>query len=155
MAERFKSKSAVMLMVFRNNKREVLLQKRQNTGYMDNYWDFSATGHVEENESMKQAAKREALEEIGITIDISDITFATIAHKYSENSGIIYYNGYFCTEIYTGTPVIKEENKCSELKWFDINNLPDNLIPDRIIALKEYQERNPYHEIGWDVLNKS
>ena len=155
MSNRFLTKSAVMLMVFRNKKEEVLLQKKQNTGYMDGYWDFSATGHVEENESMKQSAQREAFEEIGIITKLDDIKFATMAHKYSENSGIIYYNGYFYVENFSDEPSILEPNKCTELRWFKVDSLPDNLIPDRLIAINNYFRNIPYHEIGWHVLKEN
>lgn len=45
MKERYRTLSAVMLMLIRENngKEEILLQKRKNTGYMDGYWDFSAS----------------------------------------------------------------------------------------------------------------
>ena len=45
MKERYRNLSAVMLMLMRENngKEEILLQKRKNTGYMDGYWDYSAT----------------------------------------------------------------------------------------------------------------
>lgn len=46
---------------------EVLLQWRQNTGYMDHHWAAAAAGHVEKGETASQAAQREATEEIGIT----------------------------------------------------------------------------------------
>ena len=47
--ERFKTPSASMLILGRWNhgKLEILLQKRQNTGYMDGYYDFAASGHIE------------------------------------------------------------------------------------------------------------
>jgi len=67
MSERFKSLSAVMLFLVRKNKNdedEILFQKRKNTGYSDGYYDLSASGHVENNESMKKAMCREAKEEI-------------------------------------------------------------------------------------------
>lgn len=149
MSTRFKTPSAVMLMVFRNNFTEVLLQKRQNTGYMDGYWDFSATGHVEKNEPMKEACIREAREEIGIDINPVDLHFATIAHKLSHPSGLIYYNGYFYCEKYNNTPQILEPQKVSELVWFKVNNLPKLLIEDRVIALNQFFKNNPYHEVGW------
>ena len=76
MNERFKTCSAVMLMLIRkdnNGQEEILLQKRKNTGYMDGYWDFSASGHVEDNEPMKMAMLREASEELGINIKNDDL----------------------------------------------------------------------------------
>ena len=45
---------------------EVLLQLRQNTGYMDDHWAAAAAGHVERGETAYDAARREALVELGI-----------------------------------------------------------------------------------------
>ena len=45
---------------------EVLLQLRQNTGYMDGRWAAAAAGHVERGETAYDAARREALEEVGV-----------------------------------------------------------------------------------------
>ena len=47
---------------------QVLLQQRQNTGYMDGHWSFSAAGHVERDESVTAAAVREVWEELGVSI---------------------------------------------------------------------------------------
>ena len=122
---------------------------------MDGYWDFSATGHVEENESMKQAVIREAKEEIGIDGEMKcKLGGNEYVATQPEKSGIIYYNGYFICEFYNNTPEIKELNKISELKWFTINELPELIIPDRLIALKHYIQNEPYHEIGWEFVNK-
>ncbi|MEZ5085322.1 MAG: NUDIX domain-containing protein [Tessaracoccus sp.] len=37
----------------------VLLQLRQNTGYMDGHWTAGAAGHVEPGETAPQAAARD------------------------------------------------------------------------------------------------
>ena len=153
MSERFKNCSAVMLMLMRKNyegKEERLLQKRQNTGYMDGYWDFSASGHVEENEPMKKSMIREAFEELGVEIDYNDLDFVTLIHK---NKGAIYYNGYFKAEKWINEPQIKESEKCEKIKWFSINNLPDNLIDDRKEAIRNYENNIYYSEFGWDDEN--
>lgn len=44
MGNRYRTLSAVMLMLIRENngEEEILLQKRKNTGYMDGYYDFGA-----------------------------------------------------------------------------------------------------------------
>ena len=58
---------------------EVLLQLRQNTGYMDDHWAAAAAGHVEQGETAYDAAHREALEELGVT-DV-DLTFVTAMQR--------------------------------------------------------------------------
>ena len=39
-----------------------------------------------------------------------------------------YYDVYFEINDYVGTIKIMEPEKCSELLWADINNLPDDII---------------------------
>ncbi|MET0977876.1 MAG: NUDIX domain-containing protein, partial [Paeniglutamicibacter terrestris] len=39
---------------------QVLLQLRQNTGFLDGHWACAAAGHVEAGESASAAAVREA-----------------------------------------------------------------------------------------------
>lgn len=49
MKERYKSKVAVFLILTREEKgqKQVLLQERCNTGYMDGKYDTSRSGHLE------------------------------------------------------------------------------------------------------------
>jgi len=136
----------VAVMVLLRKKNMVLLQKRMNTGYMDGYWDFSATGHVESGESMKCAGVRETLEEINVKIKQRDLKIITMMHKFTRGSDLTYMNGFFECFEYDGVIQINETDKISELKWFDINDLPKKLIPDRLLALETEDE---YIEIGW------
>ena len=149
MKERFKSLSAVMLLLTRkkNNHEEILFQKRKNTGYCDGFYDLSASGHVDENESMKHAMCREAKEELGININEEDLEFVCMIHK--NTNGNIYYNGYFKAKKWCGIPTIKEPEKNEELKWIDINNLPTNIVDDRVIAIENYKNNIKYSEYGW------
>ncbi|MCL2323858.1 MAG: hypothetical protein FWC47_17340, partial [Oscillospiraceae bacterium] len=61
-----------------------------------------------------------------------------------------YYNGFFVVKKYSGIPCIKEPEKCSDLKWFNIEKLPDNLLPDRKQALQNYLLNIYYDEFGWN-----
>ena len=77
MSDRFMNPSAVMLLLTRihDGNEEIIFQKRKNTGYCDGFYDLSASGHVDANESMKHAMCREAKEELGITINENDLDF--------------------------------------------------------------------------------
>ena len=149
MSKRFENPSAVMLILSRlqDGKEEILFQKRKNTGYCDGFYDLSASGHVDANESMKHAMCREAREELGIIIDEKDLEFVCIIHK--NSNGCIYYNGYFKANKWVGKPCINEPEKNEELKWIDINDLPSNIVDDRVIAIENYKNDIKYSEYGW------
>ncbi len=127
MKERYQSKVAVFLILTReeNGKTEILLQERYNTGYMDGKYDAACSGHLEKGESVSMALVREAKEEIGIDINEKDLRFVELIHSYKED----YINVFFTTKKYSGTPKIMEPEKCDDLRWFDIENLPENIFP--------------------------
>ena len=155
MKERYRTLSAVMLMLTRQNNgiEEILLQKRKNTGYMDGYWDCSASGHVENMESMKMAMQREAKEELCIDIDTKDLEFVSLIHKIN-GIDTIYYNGYFKATKWKNELRIGEPEKNEEIKWFDIHHLPENVVDDRKQAINNYIHKIPYSEFGWNERKK-
>lgn len=126
MKQRYQSKVAVFLILTReeNGKTEILLQRRYNTGYMDGKYDVACSGHVEKGESLSMALCREAKEEIGLDINKKDLKLVSIIHRYQED----YIDVFFTTYIYKGTPKIMEPDKCDDLQWFNINELPENII---------------------------
>lgn len=145
MKKRFKCPSAVFAILIKAGK--ILLQKRVNTGYKDGYYDLAASGHAEANENMHTALIREVKEEIGI--DVVSLNFATMMHKYDVDTKCTYYNGYFIIIDFQGKIEIKEPEKCCELKWFDLDDLPELLIDDRKIAVNNYLHGTVYDEYGW------
>jgi 8-oxo-dGTP pyrophosphatase MutT (NUDIX family) len=148
MKERFKTPSSVFGMVFRNSgdKREILLQLRQSTGYMDGYWDASSSGHVEENEFVMDAVVRETKEEIGITVEKKDVEFAAFTYCLFEHATYCYI--YFDIKNYSGEPKIAEPEKCADLKWFGLEKLPENMISDRKETIQNYMKGIRFGEFG-------
>ncbi len=115
---------ACYLILEKDNK--ILLQKRQNSGYFDGYYSVPA-GHLEEKETCIDCIIRETKEEIGIDIkrENTDLIFTLGA---SENSNYICL--FFKANKFDGDIKIMEPEKCSELKFFNIDNLPENLVPE-------------------------
>ena len=59
----------------------VLLQQRQNTGYMDGCWVAGAAGHVELHETAAACAVREAAEELGVGVAVADLEPVTVMQR--------------------------------------------------------------------------
>ena len=95
--EHYRSYSAVFPILLREGPhgREVLLHLRQNTGYMDGTWDFAGSGHVDENETARQAVARECREELGIAVDPADAEFVHLCHRVAGGDGRTYYDMCF------------------------------------------------------------
>lgn len=142
--ERFSVKLTVGLILINDNK--VLLMRRCNTGYMDGMYAL-VSGHVEARENLKQAIIRETNEEIGIRIDLNKVDYVTMIRDGNDNED--YINFFLVTNEYSGVPSICEPNKCDDLKWFDLDNLPDNMIPADRRALNNYFDKKYFDEINF------
>lgn len=122
--ERFKIIPSVYLVLIKGN--EILLSRRYNTGYFDNNYSFPA-GHLDGEETLKQAMVRETKEEIGIVLDSADLELIhTMNRKIPENERVDFF---FTARKWQGEPKIMEPDKCDDLNWFEFNNLPGNIIP--------------------------
>lgn len=144
MKERYKFISAVYLILIKENK--VLLLKRANTGYEDGNYSLVA-GHMDGNETIKQAMIREANEEAGIIIDENDIEIATFLHRKTDPER---FDFFLRCDKWRGEVTNMEPDKCSELSWYDINNLPENIIPCVKKAIENYQNNIMFDNFGWE-----
>jgi 8-oxo-dGTP diphosphatase len=114
--------------------REVLLMLRAGTGYMDDHW-ATVAGHVEKGESVYDAARREAGEEVGVTDLVLTPWCAMQRTGRADGRGepIDERVDYFFTcESWSGTPRIVEPQKCADLRWVgldDLDALPQPVVP--------------------------
>ncbi len=141
--ERFKLRAAVYLLLIKDNK--VLLSRRFNTGWMDGKYSLIA-GHLDGDESVFEAIIREAFEEAKIKIEKKDLIPATVVHRQSDQE---YIDFFFVAKRWSGDITIVETNKCDDLSWFPLDNLPDNLLPFIKEAVEKYQNKIPFFESGW------
>jgi 8-oxo-dGTP pyrophosphatase MutT (NUDIX family) len=114
---------------------EVLLQLRQNTGFMDGHWAAAAAGHVEKGETAYDAARREAREEI----DVDDLAleFVTAMQRTRGGEPIDERVDFFFTaRSWSGTPRIVEAAKSADLRWFPLATLPEPVVPHELQVLQ-------------------
>ena len=124
MSERHVSRIVVDLLLERRNsttgKTEILMMLAE---YLDNQYDLPG-GHLEPGEDLYEAMIREANEEIGITIERENMQIVHIYHHFSKD--VLKF--VFKVTNYSGELKNLEPEKCKEIRWVDINNLPENTI---------------------------
>lgn len=130
-------RSAVYLII-KNNKGKILVQRRQGTKLWPGFLALPA-GHVDEGENVYDAAIREAREELSITITKEDIIDSFVVNRRNKSLPP-YFDVYFEIKSFGGEIKINEPDKCSELKWVDVNNLPNDMIDFEIDAIRNRQK---------------
>lgn len=101
--------------IVKENK--ILLSQRLKTKENKTY--SLPAGHVKNNETLEEAIIREMKEELNIEILEENLELVCIAR-----SGI-YVNFGFLIKKFNGKIVNNEKDKVGELKFFDIENLPE------------------------------
>ncbi|MDR0462866.1 MAG: NUDIX domain-containing protein [Pseudomonadales bacterium] len=120
----FKVLSAVYVILERDG--EVMLARRHNTGYCDGLYSLPA-GHVDDGENTTEAMIREAKEEVGIEIKKEDLEFVHVGYRKVEPDHRIDF--FFTCKKWLGEPKIIEPEKCDELRWVRVDQLPESTIP--------------------------
>lgn len=108
----------VAVIVIKNGK--VLLGKRKGA-HGSGTWAFPG-GHLEFNESIEDCAKREVLEETGLSV--KHIRFATLTNDLFYHSNKHYVTLFVVCDHENGTPRVKEPDKCEKWDWFYWHDFP-------------------------------
>lgn len=117
---------------------EVLLQLRSGTGFMDGHWAAAAAGHVEKGETVFEAARREAREELGLSaVDLTPLcavqrTQGPVGTARAVDERVDYF---FTARSWTGEPRVVEPDKSADLRWFPLDALPDPVVPHELQVL--------------------
>lgn len=142
--ERFKNGVCVDILLIKeiDNKKHVLLMKIKNTGSDDGMYELPG-GHLEKDEDLYDAMIRETKEELLIDLNKEDINLIYLLHHYTGER----LNFIFTSLINNLEPKIGEPNKCEELIWVDINNLPDNTTDKVKLIIKDIINKIHYNKL--------
>ena len=127
--------------IIRNKNGEILLQERTDR----DKWGLPG-GCQDLGENLRNTAVREAYEETGIQLDPSKIvlidTLSGESRKNSYPNGDIVYNNtslYLANVNLVDTSSLKGDSETKKLKFFNLDEIPDNLIDvDLINSYKNY-----------------
>lgn len=133
----------VHLLFFRED--QVLLLRRLNTGYADGQYSVPA-GHLDGGETVIAAAAREGLEETGVRIEASDVDFSSVVHRKDGDERVDFF---VHIRNWQGEPINTEPDKCDDLRWVQVDALPDNVIPYVRKAIENHRGGIKFLEFGW------
>ena len=142
--EKFKIFIAAYLILVKEGR--VLFLKRANTGYQDGNYSLIA-GHLDGGETAKESIVREAKEEAGIVLDPADLEVVHVMHRWNPDRE--YIDVYIKAENWKGEIVNKEPEKCDELTWFSLDDLPKNIVAEVRSAIEDVERNVFYSDVGW------
>ncbi|WP_406092659.1 NUDIX domain-containing protein [Streptomyces sp. NBC_01013] len=134
----------------RATNRVVLLQRSENAKFAQGMWDLPV-GKSEPGEPITGTAVRELYEETGLTVKPDSLKVAHIIHG---AWGVESPNGFltvvFATHEWTGEPENREPRKHSQVRWVDVDALPENFVDTTASVLRRCLTGGPEVSLsGW------
>ena len=128
----------------------LLLKRNEGASSFHGYW-CGPTGKLEEGESPKQAIIRECLEEVGIKINPEFGTAIVVKTSHFKHPELVWkdISLFFVAKDFEGEPVNLEPNKHDLISWFDVNALPEPMMPVVKFGIEQYIRGQPYGEFGY------
>lgn len=100
-------------------------------------WEFPG-GSVEFGETLTEALRREMQEEYGIQVSVGELVDVAdhILHEEHQH----WVSPTFICQIVSGEPSIREPEKCTEIGWFEVDQMPRDLTQITKLNLEHYRQ---------------
>jgi 8-oxo-dGTP diphosphatase len=132
--------ASVSAMILRNGK--ILLGKRNSDPikassalHGEGTWTMPG-GKLEFGESMEDCALREVMEETGIKLKKENLRMISISNDIVSDAHFVTIG--FLAENFENEPEVKEPEKITEWKWFEIEKLPNPIFFPSERVVKNY-----------------
>ena len=131
MEQRGKIEAIVGVLLVRDGK--VLLGKRKNTPVAAHYWTCPG-GHVEYGEHFEDCARREVMEEVGVSI--KNLKMAPPVEATLERDNTQFVTIFYIAEIDQGEVRLCEPDLYESWEWFSWDNMPNPLFPPMAVLVE-------------------
>ncbi|OEV03794.1 NUDIX hydrolase [Streptomyces nanshensis] len=126
----------------------VLLGLRHpDSAYAPSMHHFLA-GHCE-RESAISCLVREAQEEAGLAVDPGGVELAHVVHLVDTPGDIPRVQMVFRARSWSGTPEVREPDKCTRWSFWNPRALPEQVVPYVRAAIDGIRTGRLYTELGW------
>lgn len=137
--------------LFFEKEGKYLITRRCNTGYEDGIYQVPA-GHIEYGELPSEAAVREGKEEAGVAISPKDLELFHISYRPKHDPTDNRVDFFFKVKKWKGDIVNMEPNKCDDMKWVDLDEIPQSMTLHIREAFSALKSGKFYKEINLDNL---
>ena len=133
-------------LAFLLSESDILLLHRKDAVFGNNLYSLPG-GKVEQGETARQAIVREVQEELGLNISESNFQLEHTFHcKGTETEFIACV---FKADISGLAPINNEPHKHDNMQLFNLEKLPENIIPSHKQAIECIVNDIRYSEHGW------
>lgn len=141
---------AAVIVHDRTAGRVVLLQRGPHAKFGQGMWDLPM-GKSEPGEPVTDTAVRELYEETGLTVKPESLKVVHVVHGARVVEAP---NGYltvvFATHDWTGEPENREPHKHAQVRWTEVDALPEEFVRTSAGALRRYLEGGSLISLaGW------
>ncbi|MBD0709187.1 MULTISPECIES: NUDIX hydrolase [unclassified Streptomyces] len=126
---------------------KVLLSQRGGP-YGHGRW-HAPSGKLDTSEPLTTGAARELREETGVEVDPGHLRLVHVVH-HRQSPGTERIGLFFEATEWQGEPVNREPDKCLDLRWWAVHDLPEDIIEYPAAGLLGYLDGGePLTEHGW------
>lgn len=123
---------------------KILLGLRKNC-YGAGTWGLPG-GKLQIFETFEETAVREIKEETNLDVAVEDIDVINLANSFDLNSETHFIQIGVLVKKYEGLLKVMEPEKCEELRFFDLDNLPEHLFVSTKMNIELYKMKKFYNK---------